>query len=365
MATPRAAVEYYRNQQSIVVRLLLALRRIWSQMDRTGSWSEQYDDGIGAQMVLLITAAQVAATRDADAYTAAVLNELALGPETAAGVLIPTGLAGLAGDGRSVQGLMAQAIVTAGQAFTRDFTTERDLAQARVAELERASAGRSDEDAVQQSIDIEAARQLLRDVERDADLRAQQALDEAQRFIDTVAATILSDTARAAESAALVPREFVEGYVRMLNPPSCSRCIVQAGQFYRWNDGFERHPLCDCRHVPASEAVAGDLTIDPQAYFDSLTRAEQDRIFTASGAQAIRDGADIAQVVNARRGMQVAQADRGQVLVSLEGTTRRGNASRARTGRNQAPRLMPESIYANAADRADAIRLLRLNGFIL
>lgn len=365
MPTPRAAVDYYRTQQSIVIRLLLALRRIWSQMDRTGSWSEQYDDGIGAQMVLLITAAQVAATRDADAYTAAVLNELAFGPQTAAGVLVPTGLAGLAGDGRSVEGLMAQAIVAAGRAFTRDFTAERDDARARVAELERATTGRSTPDNVDRFVEIETARDRVRRIESDADLRAQQALEEAQRFIDTVTATILSDTARAAESAALVPREFVEGYVRMLNPPSCSRCVVLAGRFYRWNDGFDRHPLCDCRHIPASEAIAGDLRLNPSAYFDSLSLADQDKTFTAAGARAIRDGADITQVVNARRGMQVAQVGRRDVLVSLEGTTRRGLASRARTGRNRAPRLMPESIYANAADRADAIRLLRLNGFIL
>lgn len=60
---------------------------------------------------------------------------------------------------------------------------------------------------------------------------------------------------------------------------------------------------CDCRHIPCPEAVADDLTTDPRAYFDSLSGPEQERIFTRSGAKAIRDGADMGRVVNARRGM--------------------------------------------------------------
>ena len=51
--------------------------------------------------------------------------------------------------------------------------------------------------------------------------------------------------------------------------------------------------------------------------------------------------------------------------MSTTGTTRRGAASRQRTGRNMSQRVMPESIYEVAKDRDDAIRLLKLNGFIL
>lgn len=38
--------------------------------------------------------------------------------------------------------------------------------------------------------------------------------------------------------------------------------------------------------------------------FKSLSREEQDKRFGANYAQAIRDGADIYQVVNSKRGMQ-------------------------------------------------------------
>ena len=175
--------------------------------------------------------------------------------------------------------------------------------------------------------------------------------------------TILADARRAATSVAITARPSVSGYVRMLNPPSCSRCAVLAGRWYRWNEGFERHPRCDCLHIPAEEADATDLRVNPALYFESLDERDQERIFTVAGARAVRDGADIGQVVNARRGMRTAQLFGQDLLVTTEGTTRRGGASRARTGR-KGPRLMPESIYSVATDRADAIRLLRVNGYL-
>jgi hypothetical protein len=161
-------------------------------------------------------------------------------------------------------------------------------------------------------------------------------------------------------------RPEVDGYVRMLNPPSCSRCAVLAGKFYRWNRGFERHPNCDCRHIPTSEDQAGNLTTNPQAYFDSLTRAEQDRIFTIKGAEAIRDGADISQVVNARRGVAKAQLFGRDVFHTYQGVTRHSLFGRRKRelGKRLPVRLMPESIYALAEDREDALRLLFLYGYI-
>ena len=101
----------------------------------------------------------------------------------------------------------------------------------------------------------------------------------------------------------------------------------------------------------------------------------QEDIFTAAGAKAIRDGADINQVVNARRGMSTAQIAGRDVLVTSEGTTSRGFAGallgdlEKRGGRYRSsgrPRIMPDSIYAAAdGDRDAAIRGLKANGFIL
>jgi len=350
-STPEAAASYYRRQQSILLQLLLALRKVWRRMDPKANWSQQYDDdSIGAQLVLLISAAQVAATQDADTYIGGVLRELGI-ISTASPVLAPKGMAGLTGSGLPVGSLMQLSVAHAGQTFS----------------AAKAAAGDDMTSQIPASFDQEKA--------------AQDALDDAEQFMQQVAATIMADTARAAESAAATAHPEVAGYVRMLTPPSCSRCVILAGKFYAWNDGFQRHPLCDCRHIPVSESLAGDLTVNPDTYFHSLSSAEQNKAFTNAGAQAIRDGADINQVVNARRGMTTAQTVAGNtVTITSTGTTRRGLAyarlggdrsrdTRApgeRYARTTKVRLMPESIYEYArGDRDEAIRLLRQNGFIL
>ena len=343
-------------------------------MEPAANWEEQYRGDVGPKLVALVVAAQIAATRESDTYVAAVLNELALGPATVPGVLVPEGMAGWAGDGRQVGSLLEGAVVIAGRSYNAAVATPEAI------------------------------------LSRQASLpAAEQALVAAERWIEMVAQTIISDAARAAESVAMVQREWVDGYVRMLNPPSCSRCAVLAGRFYRWDEGFERHPRCDCVHIPTSEAHSDDLRVNLDRYFESLSRAEQDKTFTIAGAEAIRDGADIGQVVNARRGMTTAQQiaknhahaeawsqalasgatksearriaqaafrDTGSgrrklirnsagLYVTDEGASMRGQFERSRRAGQSTTRLMPESIYELAAgNRAEAIRLLKLNGFI-
>lgn len=377
MAIPRSSADYYRRQQRILAALLLAIRQTWSRMDPGANWQRQYEGSVGAQLTMLVTTAQVAAARDADLYVAAVLRELDLAQDAAPGVVVPRALAGVAGDGRPVDSLLALAVPNAGRRFNAlsDVSTAADP-------IERPDWA---SDALWDSLERERTSRLASDVARNREAAAAMALAGAGRWLETAAATSVIDIARAAESAAIATYPQVTGYVRMLNPPSCSRCAILAGKFYRWNAGFERHPGCDCRHIPASEAIAGDMTVEPGAYFDSLPTAEelnerypdlsvamrreagiysQEDIFTKAGARAIRDGADMGQVVNARRGMQKAQIGGRDVLVSTTGTTKRGSASRARTGRNMKARLMPESIYEVARDRDDAIRMLRLHGYI-
>lgn len=208
-------------------------------------------------------------------------------------------------------------------------------------------------------------------------LTAQQELaagvDQAvawQHAADQLASLVLTqvfDAGRAAVSAAVTADKGVGGYIRMLNPPSCSRCVILAGRFYRWNAGFDRHPRCDCVHVPASEDTAGDLRTSPHAYFDSLSQARQDATFGKAGAQAVRDGADLSQVVNARRGMHTATAYGHRVLATREGVTRFGHFGRSGVSEKTGGlRLMPEQIYRDAAgDRDLAIRLLQRFGYLI
>lgn len=190
-----------------------------------------------------------------------------------------------------------------------------------------------------------------------------EAMSEGRRSLDRIGAVLISDTARLAASVDIAARPGV-GYVRMLNPPSCDRCAILAGRVYRWNDGFLRHPHCDCVHVPATArqlagAKAEGLVQDPYEYFQSLSELEQDRIFGRGNAQALRDGANISQVVNSKRGR------RG--MFTSEGTTKRGYAGqRLKPGQR---RLTPDGIYRQAQrfslSREKTLALLEEHGYIM
>lgn len=313
--TPTSASRHDRRLARLHAVTVAAVRRAWGRMSPSGSWETQYRDDVGPKVTALVVAAQIAATRESDNYVAEVLNELAFGPETAPGVVRPMSLAGVAGDGRPVESLLASSVGRA-----------------------RATA---------------------------KTVRSEAALEDALQFMEMVTQTILADTARAAEEAAMAQRPWVAGYVRVAEPDACSRCITLAGKFYLFNEGFLRHPRCRCNHLPAPddpERVKTLIGINaPDRYFESLSEAEQDRIFTKAGAEAIRNGADMSRVVNARRGMRKAQIAGRDVLVTSEATTRRGR----RAGQKRGVRLMPESIFAIAGDdRDEAIRLLRLHGYL-
>lgn len=334
--------------QKATTRAALALwRRGMEGGSLTASWIR-----LAPLILALVTKAQEQAAAGSDAYVAAALRAQGL-TDDAAGSVIATSLAGIASDGRELDTLLYSPVTTAKQLI---------LGGASTAEALRGGAF----------------------------------------ALQMIVSTQVADAGRVADGMAVAARPQISGYVRMLSAPSCSRCIVLAGRFYRWSSGFERHPRCDCRHIPASEDVADDLRTDPQEYFNSLSREEQDKVFTAAGAQAIRDGADINQVVNARRGARGLSTAAGRrtreealalrngaargslqtervygrdAFITTEGTTSRGIAGRRladlqkvdgeRYRRSRTPRLMPEQIYADATSREDAIRLLRRFGYII
>lgn len=195
-------------------------------------------------------------------------------------------------------------------------------------------------------------------------LSVPDALQSGRSLLQGIVRTQVADAGRAAAGVDAASRAGV-GYIRMLNPPSCSRCAILAGRRYRYNQGFLRHPRCDCVHQIATTRAlnAGEsegLLVDQYEYFDSLSEAEQNRIFTNAGAQAIRDGADMNRTVNARRGMEVAGRRRDPTTVEL-GTAR----GRRRAGLDlPGARLTPEGIYDQAESRQEALRLLEEHGYL-
>lgn len=155
---------------------------------------------------------------------------------------------------------------------------------------------------------------------------------------DRLVASIVTDAARAAESVATAVRPNIY-HVRYLSPPSCGRCAILAGRIYRWSDGFQRHPGCDCSMIPTT--VASPLVQD----VDALVANGQVRGLSKDDLQALRDGADLSQIVNVRS-RKAGLLDAGHAL------TRGG-------------RPTPAGIYRLAGDdRDEALRLLARYGFI-
>jgi hypothetical protein len=181
----------------------------------------------------------------------------------------------------------------------------------------------------------------------------------------TITAGAMQDTGRSSVQTGMQARPAVRGYVRMLVGKSCARCAILAGRTYRRARAFDRHPHCDCRHVPKAED-SDDWTTRPKGYFRSLSESEQNRIFTEAGARAIREGADINQVVNARSGMTTVTGYGRDLQATTTGTTARGLAGQRLQG---ASRLLPDEIFRLADelgwDRAETLRQLRRFAYIL
>lgn len=306
------AAEHYGRRQVLARKASERARGIWSQVDGDAivdSWIRLLPVAIGE-----LSASQLAVAALSEPYLKAMVRSVA-----PAGALQPMAFAGVASDGRPLASLLRSPAV---KALT----------------------------GIAQGMAVDAAMRL------------------ASRQLGMIVGTQVQDAGRVADGVGVATRDGV-GYVRELRTPSCSRCVVLAGQWYRWSAGFQRHPRCDCTHrpVPGKDDAP---KFDGRAYFKALSAAEQDRTFTADGARAIRDGADIGQVVNARRGMEAAG--------TMEGTTKRGFAGQraASSGAKFASsgisrytrtpiRLMPEQIYAMSSSRAGAVTALKAQGFIV
>jgi hypothetical protein len=304
----QAADARYQAAARLAAASAVYAGQLWDQVP-LGSWQPR-------TLAVKVAGLQTIAVRGADPYLDAVLAEQGLDPSRTAELDAGT-FAGVAGDGRPL-------------------TTLFD--EPRIQALSLIGEG----------------------------LGAQQAWDRARDSLRLMAVTAVQDAGRAADSVAMVTRPAAGGYVRMLNVPSCSRCTVLAGRFYRWNAGFSRHPRCDCRHVPSAENVADSLLTHPRKAIE----AGQVTGLSRADLQAVLDGSDPGQVINAHRGMYTADVYGRRLEITTEGVTKRGFAGQrlaAQGGRyGKTPRLRPEAIYRLAGDdREEALRLLRRFGYLI
>jgi hypothetical protein len=192
-----------------------------------------------------------------------------------------------------------------------------------------------------------------------AELEADLAAGLTSR-LDRFVGSEVADSGRAAASVEIYAEPLWTNYVRVLNPPSCADCVILAGRIYRDNDGFRRHPHCDCQHFPVEDwddAKAKGFEFSPDdayaaGHVTGLTKAER---------RAIDDGASIITVVNSRRGNRTESVLGVTVRTTTSGTGRKAAWGAANPG---ILRLRPETIYAIARTREEALGLLRRYGYL-
>ncbi|MFW3459695.1 hypothetical protein ACN24K_01710 [Streptomyces microflavus] len=322
MSQPASPRQHQEERARLAMATARAAGKLWRRLDRDdmrSSWEQ-----LLPELLLIVTGAQRAAASSTDPYLQRLLGD---DPDRAeSDQLDPQALAGVAPDGRSLVGLLMYPL----------WATLGALARGASVAFAWASGA---------------------------------------AVLDLLIRTVIADTGRAADLIGMIVRPAITSYVRVVELPACARCIVLASREYTLTTGFQRHPRCDCTMAPVTRTFTPTVTSAKQV-FAQMTDAQRHKAFGAAAVKAIGDGADIEQVVNARRGMTTATYYRRTVQTTTEGITRRGIAgSRSkkfqrvagnRYSTAKSPRLMPEEIYRLAeGDREHAIRLLRRHAYIV
>lgn len=307
--------EFYAAQVRTAEATAILARRQWRTMRTLDDWPS-----IVSRLTLAVTAGQVGVASRADSYVSGVVDV-----EPVAAVN-PRAFGGVASDGRQLDTLLFSSVVH--------------------------------------------ARSLYGSGAKDAEIMAA-----GQEWLDMLVRTQVADAGRGATQVAIAARPRC-GWYRFVSPPCCQRCAVLAGKWFKWNQGFDRHPRCDCVHRPATQDTPPDETDSPSPdQIKDLTKAQR---------QAIADGADMNQVINSHR-VGSRSADR---MTTTEGTTRRGWSSyvtraldrragvstvetvtRASRGTRNVTRtkarLTPDAIYRLSSSQAEAQALLVKNGYMV
>lgn len=195
------ALQHYVRQQRIVRRTADRVQTVWRRLlvtDFDGSWQSF----VAAGLVSAVTSGQHEAAAGADAYVAAVIAADGLDSQPG-GKIDPAAFAGAAADGRPLKSLLYESVI--------DTKWRLDAGQSEIESM------------------IGGLEKLLK-----------------------AASTEVADAGRTASGASIASNRTIQGYIRVVNPPACSRCIILAGKEFGWNAGFQRHPrlpdatVCTC-----------------------------------------------------------------------------------------------------------------------
>lgn len=336
----RIIAAYGEAQRRAVVQATIRIQQLWRELstsDLDRSWMR-----VGPAIVRALSAGQLLAASTGQSYVDAVVRADRAEPEyePEASTVTYRALSGAASDGRPLETLTYEPVIR--------------------------------------------TKTLIK-----GGLTLSEAMLGGMAQMNRIVANEVATAGSSAAGIAMVANRTVTGYVRAIRPGACARCAILAGRWYRYNADFQRHPHCGCYGVPSTRSNRGHLT-DPMSFFNGLSRAEQDRRFTIGGAAAIREGADISQVVNVRRkgALYTTTAYGRTVSATREGTSRLGSfyeqmrrEETRRTGVRYAqsrtdvrrgipsyelrtPRLTPSQIFRMSEDRTELIRLLKRFGYL-
>jgi len=311
----------YVQTSTLTRRVVEQVLALWRGIPPEGVLWEM-EGATGRRIVNLVIAGQLTVGQGAEAFVRASMAALGATARPLLGSLAATGFAGITGNGLRLDTLLYLPAVRAAQAR---------------------AAGATDEDAMQAGM-FQMAR---------------------------LTGTVLADTSRSATQVAMAANPNVKYYTRVVNLPACARCIILAGRTYSYSEGFKRHENCDCEVQPLDRAD-WQAVRTPKQLYEAMDPKERRRVFGVAGSQAIDEGADMGQIVNARRGM----SDAGDATTT-EGVTVRGHYGRQmrRAGgavdRGQGrysvattPRLSPDEIFRRTDDRDEQVALLRANAYL-
>ncbi|MBP5918776.1 hypothetical protein F3K34_44400 [Streptomyces sp. LBUM 1486] len=321
-----AADARYTQVQTLAQAVVAQVSSIWSGLDPSRILASLQGDQ-GAAILDAVVAGQLTSAQGAQAFVAQAMAERAAAARMAAEVA-PGAFAGVASDGRPLTTLLFQPAITTFTAWH-------------------------------------------------AGADSQTALLTGMNQMARMVATQISDTSRAATQVSMVTHRRCIAYVRVVKLPACGRCIILAGRQYSYSTGFKRHPKCDCGMDPVHTDEEWRQMPGPEQLVAQMSPEQQRKRLGAAAVDALAKGADLAQVVNARRGMQTMTVHGRTVQATTEGITRRGIAGKRLTQDSGAtkekgqrysiakrPRLMPEEILRLADDRDHQLRLLKLHGYI-
>lgn len=269
LATPHRA---YDAEQRRCKALELLLSREWDTMGDLDEW-----DRIRGRVVNLVSAAQVGAAHDSALAVHLSLVEAGT-PVAADGTLSPAAFAGVTDIGGDLEPYLYGSVAHA------------------------------------RTVEAGSVRDRLREGRDRLFLLAREQVGAASR---------------GASLAGIASRDNV-GYVRLVNPPCCSRCAVLSGKFFRWNTGFQRHPRCFPAGVvisgPSIEAATrrwfdGELVIITTASGQELAITGNHPVLTPDGwvpANLVQAGVDVVRSTRPQGAAPLVAADHAQLPARVE-----------------------------------------------